>query len=93
MHLASACPHNVYLNQSDREKESKDDKEKEAHCMDVLSTSTAGSTLAESFNHGVLDSACSSTVCGIDWYDTFLKAAGNHIFMCHQFSSHWSWIM
>ena len=74
MHIASTCPHNVYLNQSEKEKENKSDKDKEAYCMDVLSNTSAGNTLLESFNYGVLDSACSSTVCGIDWYKTFLDS-------------------
>ena len=66
-HLASSCPKNVYINNVDEETD------------ECLMASVRGSTemtalVVESFNCAVLDSACTSTVCGNDWLQSYMHA-------------------
>ena len=66
-HLASSCPKNMYINNAEEEAD------------ECLVASVGGSTnmtalVVESFNCAILDSACSSTVCGNDWLQSYIHS-------------------
>ena len=72
-HLAAKCPQNVYLT----EKEDDDEKQgdiKEANIAEVLASSEMCDSMGDSINCALLDSCCSSTVCGTDWLNCYVES-------------------
>ena len=77
-HYANKCPQRekrVYESQVEECHEEKDEVyltcgKRNEEDMRVL--------VSETFNCAVLDSACSSTVCGIDWLDNYVQSLPDH---------------
>ena len=67
-HFASSCPKNVYMNSVD-EVENKS----ECYIANIKGSSEMEALMVESFNYAILDSACTSTVCGTDWLQSYLQ--------------------
>ena len=72
-HLAQKCPKNVLLSES-----KEDTKENESLiCCDfdineVYKVEKCNELVRESFDYAILDTACSSTVCGEEWLSIFM---------------------
>lgn len=64
-HYASRCPKRIYEVKTENEEE-------DGECYLTIDRGSR-KLVGESFNYAVLDSACSSTVCGIDWMDCYLE--------------------
>ena len=71
-HLSPKCPKNTYVSESE---EGKDIKEDELYvCYEKTFSVQSGSKLMkEAVDYGILDTACTSTVCGIEWLDMYIK--------------------
>ena len=68
-HLSPACPRNVYVTITTEE----ENKEAESYAV-VENPSTMMSVLmTESVSYAILDTACSSTVCGSDWLKAYTQ--------------------
>ena len=72
-HFASSCPRSVYMASSRESSEINEGKESECLMADVKRSSEMTELLLDSFNYALLDSACSSTVCGADWLQSYLE--------------------
>ena len=68
-HYKNMCPRKVYEMKSDQKCNEKSDEE----CYLTIEKMDTRKMVAESLNCAVLDSACSSTVCGLDWLNCFLE--------------------
>lgn len=66
-HLSPACPKNVYVNSSSEEA----NKEAESYAV-VINHEVMSVLMTESICYAILDTACSSTVCGIDWLAMYI---------------------
>ncbi|KAK4305735.1 hypothetical protein Pmani_022381 [Petrolisthes manimaculis] len=69
-HLSPVCPKNtnVYVNSADEEGK----KEIETYAV-VESPGTMSVLMTETICYAVLDTACSSTVCGVDWLRAYIQ--------------------
>ncbi|KAK4327405.1 hypothetical protein Pmani_002070 [Petrolisthes manimaculis] len=69
-HLSPACPKNTndYVNSADEEGK----KEIETYAA-VESPGTMSVLMTETICYAVLDTACSSTVCGVDWLRAYIQ--------------------
>ena len=73
-HLAAKCPKNVYMTEKESGKEKTDGEEiEEAHIAEVFASSQMINAMTDSINYALLDSCCSSTVCGIDWLKCYIE--------------------
>ena len=68
-HYRNVCPRKVYEMKSDQKCNEKSEEE----CYLTIEKMDTRKMVAESLNCAVLDSACSSTVCGLDWLNCFLE--------------------
>ena len=66
-HYRNMCPRRVYEMKSDQKW-----NEKSEECYLTIEQKDTRKMVADSLNCAVLDSACSSTVCGLDWLNCFL---------------------
>ena len=72
-HLSPRCPRNTYMSESEEGKES---KEYESYVCyeETFNVQQNGSKLMkEAIDYGILDTACTSTVCGIEWLNMYIK--------------------
>ena len=67
-HLRYSCPKRVYEVKSDKRYNEDSDEQ----CYLTIDRKDTRKTMVDSLNCAVLDSACSSTVCGINWLNCFL---------------------
>ncbi|KAK4298165.1 hypothetical protein Pmani_029465 [Petrolisthes manimaculis] len=69
-HLSPVCPKNtnVYVNSADEEGK----KEIETYAV-VESPGTMSVLMTETICYAILDTACSSTVCGVDWLRAYIQ--------------------
>lgn len=67
-HLSPACPRNVYVNSASEEEH----KEAESYAV-VESPGMMSVLMTESISYAILDTACSSTVCGTDWMKSYIQ--------------------
>ncbi|XP_045105480.1 uncharacterized protein LOC123500989 [Portunus trituberculatus] len=67
-HLSPACTRSVYVTNYT------EDEYKEAESYAVVENSTVMPVLmAESVSYAILDTACNTTVCGIDWLESYTQ--------------------
>lgn len=67
-HLSTACPKNVYVNSNS------EDVQKDAELYAVVESPAMMSVLmTECVSYAILDTACSSTVCGVDWLKMYTQ--------------------
>ena len=71
-HLSPRCPRNTYVSESEEGKES---KEYESYvCYEETFNVQNGSKLMkEAIDYGILDTACTSTVCGMEWLNMYIR--------------------
>ena len=67
-HLKYSCPRRVYEVKSDYRYNEKHDEQ----CYLTIEKKDTRKIMVDSLNCAVLDSACSSTVCGLNWLNCFL---------------------
>lgn len=67
-HMSPVCPRNVYVNTTNE----KTKQEEESYTV-VDSPGMMSVLMAETINYAILDTACSSTVCGIDWLKSYIQ--------------------
>ena len=73
-HLASGCPQNTYLNEATEERE---EESMINSCSEVgemaFAVNSTNQLIHENINYAVLDSACTSTVCGEEWLNLYIE--------------------
>ena len=67
-HYRYSCPRRVYEVKSDQRSDEKSDEQ----CYLTIEKKDTRKMMVDSLNCAVLDSACSSTVCGLNWLNCFL---------------------
>jgi len=67
-HMSPVCPRNVYVNTTNE----KTKQEEESYTV-VDSPGMMSVLMTETINYAILDTACSSTVCGIDWLKSYIQ--------------------
>lgn len=67
-HLSPAYPRNVYVNSASEEEH----KAAESYAV-VESPGMISVLMTESISYAILDTACSSTVCGTDWMKSYIQ--------------------
>ena len=73
-HLSPRCPKNTYVSESEEGKESKDEPEDSYVCYEETFNVQKGSKLMrEAIDYGILDTACTSTVCGVEWLNMYIR--------------------
>ena len=69
-HLSPRCPRNTYISESD---EGKEKEEGSFVCYeDSFNVQNGSKLLKEAIGYGILDTACSSTVCGLEWLNMYI---------------------
>ena len=77
-HFAASCPKNIYITNCDA---GESVQENECLLANVKGFSEITELLIDTFNYALLDSACSSTVCGIDWLNSYMEALSHEDLM------------
>ena len=73
-HLSPRCPKNTYVSENEEGKESKDEPEDSYVCYEETFNVQKGSKLMrEAIDYGILDTACTSTVCGVEWLNMYIR--------------------
>ena len=67
-HFARYCPKNVFMTSGDKE------SIKDVKVADVKEKSQMKEEMVDAMNHALLDTACSSTVCGEDWLGCYIES-------------------
>ena len=66
-HFARFCPKNVYMATT------AEVKVQDARVAEVKEKSQMPDEMGDSLNHALIDTACSSTVCGVEWLECYLE--------------------
>lgn len=66
-HLSPPCPKSVYMSRA-----SEGHGEAESYAV-VENPGMMSVLMTDSFNYAILDTACSSTVCGVDWLKSYIQ--------------------
>ena len=78
-HFRNSCPRRIYEMRSDTKYEDKSDSECYiSECYITTGEADKCKMVGDSLNCAVLDTACSSTVCGLDWLNCFLDTLTDH---------------
>ena len=72
-HLAYNCKKNVYMNEIEDNLENKVNTTMVCCYEESFSVMSGGKLFNESMYYAILDTACSSTVCGVEWLTSFLQ--------------------